>query len=81
MAPQKTHQRAVRVRLLVGVLVVNAVLLWLGLMIRVLLPALRKTGETKQLVALLAVATGAIALFYGAGLTWGQHTHLSLVEY
>ena len=27
-------------------------------------------------MALLAVATGAIALFYGAGLTWGQHTHL-----
>lgn len=56
-------------------------LLWLFLMIRVLLPALRKTGETKQLVALLAVATGAIALFYGAGLTWGQHSHLSMVEY
>ena len=56
-------------------------LLWLVLMIRVLLPALRKTGETKQLVALLAVASAAIALFYGAGLTWGQHTHLSMVEY
>ncbi len=56
-------------------------LLWLFLMIRVLLPALRKTGETRQLVALLAVATGAIALFYGAGLTWGRHTHLSIVEY
>lgn len=56
-------------------------LLWLFLMIRVLLPALRKTGEQKQLVTLLAVASAAIALFYGAGLTWGQHTHLSMVEY
>jgi len=56
-------------------------LLWLVLMIRVLLPALRRTGEQKQLVALLAVASGAIALFYGAGLTWGQHSHLSVVEY
>ena len=56
-------------------------LLWLFLMIRVLLPALRKKGEQKQLVALLAVSTAAIALFYGAGLTWGQHTHLSMVEY
>lgn len=56
-------------------------LLWLFLMIRVLLPALRKPGESKQLVTLLAVATAAIALFYGAGLTWGQHTHLSMVEY
>jgi nitric oxide reductase subunit B len=50
-------------------------------MIRALLPALRSQGEQKQLVALLTVATGAIALFYGAGLTWGQHTNLSIVEY
>lgn len=56
-------------------------LLWLVLMVRVLLPALRRTGEQKQLVTLLAVASAAIALFYGAGLTWGQHTHLSMVEY
>ncbi|MGV3608285.1 MAG: nitric-oxide reductase large subunit [Planctomycetaceae bacterium] len=56
-------------------------LLWLVLMVRVLLPALRRTGEQKQLVTLLAVASAAIALFYGAGLTWGQHSHLSMVEY
>ena len=56
-------------------------LLWLFLMVRVLLPALRKPGEQKQLVTLLAVASAAIALFYGAGLTWGQHSHLSMVEY
>ncbi|QEF97787.1 Nitric oxide reductase subunit B [Stieleria maiorica] len=35
----------------------------------------------RHLVTLLAVATGAIALFYGAGLTWGQHSHLTMVEY
>lgn len=56
-------------------------LLWLFLMVRALRPALKQAGEQKQLVALLAVATAAIALFYGAGLTWGQHTHLSIVEY
>ena len=56
-------------------------LLWLFLMIRALRPALKKEGEQRQLVALLAVSTGAIALFYGAGLTWGHHTHLSKVEY
>lgn len=67
--------RAWQIALLVGLL------LWLALMIRVLMPALRKSGEQKQLVTLLAVSTAAIALFYGAGLTWGQHTHLSLVEY
>ena len=67
--------RAWQIALLVGLL------LWLFLMLRVLRPALRQQGEQKQLVALLAVATGAIALFYGAGLTWGQHTPLSIVEY
>lgn len=56
-------------------------LLWLVLMTRVLWPALRQSGNQKQLVALLLVATAAIALFYGAGLTWGQHSHLSMVEY
>ncbi len=67
--------RVWQIALMVGLL------LWFGLMLRALMPALRKSGEQKQLVALLAVATGAIALFYGAGLTWGQHSHLSMVEY
>lgn len=67
--------RVWQIALMVGLL------LWLGLMIRVLMPALRQTGQQKQLVALLAVATGAIALFYGAGLTWGRHSHLSMIEY
>jgi nitric oxide reductase subunit B len=67
--------RAWQLALMVGLL------LWLVLMLRALWPALRAQGEQKQLVALLAVATGAIALFYGAGLTWGRHTHLSIVEY
>jgi nitric oxide reductase subunit B len=56
-------------------------LIWLFLMLRVIWPALYQTGPQKQLVLLLLVATAAIALFYGAGLTWGQHTHLSMVEY
>jgi len=67
--------RVWQIALMVGLL------LWFGLMLRALLPALRRSGDQKQLVALLAVATGAIALFYGAGLTWGQHSHLSMVEY
>jgi nitric oxide reductase subunit B len=68
--------------------------LWLVLMLRVLWPALRPLGPSdaeqastvesrsqRSLVTLLAVSTAAIALFYGAGLTWGQHTHLTMVEY
>ncbi len=56
-------------------------LLWLTLMVRVLWPAMKTQGNEKQLVTLLLVASAAIALFYGAGLTWGQHTHLTMVEY
>jgi nitric oxide reductase subunit B len=67
--------RAWQLALMVGLL------LWLVLMLRALWPALQRQGDAKQLVALLAVSTGAIALFYGAGLTWGRHTHLSMVEY
>ncbi len=67
--------RVWQIALMVGLL------LWLVLMLRVLWPAFSQEGEAKQLVTLLAVSTGAIALFYGAGLTWGQHSHLSMVEY
>lgn len=67
--------RVWQIALMVGLL------LWLVLMIRVLRPAMSRPGEQKQLVILLAVSTAAIALFYGAGLTWGRHTHLSMVEY
>jgi nitric oxide reductase subunit B len=67
--------RAWQIALLAGLL------LWLFLVVRVLRPALRKQGDQQQLVRLLLVATAAIALFYGAGLAWGQHTHLSMVEY
>lgn len=38
-------------------------------------------ANQRHLVILLAVATAAIALFYGAGLTWGRHSHLTIVEY
>jgi len=67
--------RAWQIALMIGLL------LWLVLMLRVLWPALKRKDEQKQLVALLTIASGAIALFYGAGLTWGQHSHLSMVEY
>jgi nitric oxide reductase subunit B len=30
---------------------------------------------------MFALSAGAIALFYGAGLMYGRHTHLSMVEY
>jgi nitric oxide reductase subunit B len=67
--------RVWQIALLVGLL------LWLFLMLRAIWPAMKTQGNEKQLVTLLLVATAAIALFYGAGLTWGRDTHLSMVEY
>ncbi|HSW49272.1 MAG TPA: nitric-oxide reductase large subunit [Bryobacteraceae bacterium] len=56
-------------------------LLWLFLVIRAVRPALKSAGEHKSLVWLFVISAGAIGLLYGAGLNWGQHTHLSMVEY
>ena len=57
-------------------------ILWLILMMRALLPALlRSTTADKHLLVLFVISAAAIALFYGAGLMWGQHTHLSMIEY
>jgi len=56
-------------------------LLWLFLMLRVIIPALREKGEQRQLVLIFALSAGAIALFYGAGLMYGRNTHISMVEY
>jgi len=54
---------------------------WLTLVGRALWPALRKGGESRPIVMLLFLSTVAIGLFYGAGLMWGEHTHISMVEY
>ncbi|HEY5755702.1 MAG TPA: nitric-oxide reductase large subunit [Steroidobacter sp.] len=54
---------------------------WLTLVGRALLPAIKKGGESKSIITLLFLSTVCIGLFYGAGLMWGEHTHLSMVEY
>jgi nitric oxide reductase subunit B len=56
-------------------------MLWLALVGRALWPAISKGGEGKSIVSLLFLSTCAIGLFYGAGLLWGEHTSLSMVEY
>jgi nitric oxide reductase subunit B len=56
-------------------------LIWLTLVGRALWPTLRRPGENRALVAMLFLSTVAIALFYAAGLTWGKHTSLSVIEY
>ncbi len=63
------------------ILLFAGLMIWLVLVGRALWPALMREGEQRGLVALVFLSTVAIGLFYGAGLTWGKHTHLAMVEY
>lgn len=56
-------------------------MIWLTLVGRALWPALKNPGETRGLIAMVFVSTIAIGLFFGAALTWGRHTSLSMIEY
>src|SRR5690606_37557964 len=55
--------------------------LWLFLMVRGIMPALKKGGEQKPILTLFLVSIVAIASFYGAALMYGQHTNLAIAEY
>ncbi len=63
------------------ILLFIGLLIWFYLVVRSVRPALKTAGDQRQLLWLFIISAGAIGLFYGAGLTWGQHTHLSIVEY
>jgi nitric oxide reductase subunit B len=57
-------------------------LLWVALVGRALWPVLRdRTNESRHIVGLLFLATTAIGLFFASALMWGEHTHISEVEY
>ena len=56
-------------------------LVWLTLVGRALWPALKRKDEMSSIVGLLFLSTIAIGLFYGAGLMWGEKSHISVVEY
>ena len=56
-------------------------MLWLLLVGRALWPALKARDDSRSITMLLFLSTIAIGLFYGAGLMWGRHTHLAMVEY
>ena len=55
--------------------------LWLFLMWRAIMPALRKNDEQKPILTLFLISTIAIASFYGAALMYGKHTNLAIAEY
>ena len=56
-------------------------LLWLVLVLRGLAPALKQQAQSRSLLFLVVVAAVAIGLLFGAGLMYGQHTHISIMEY
>ena len=58
----------------------TGIVLWLGLMLRGIVPALKRPGD-KNLLALLTASVIAIGLFYGAGFFYGERTVLSVMEY
>lgn len=55
--------------------------LWLALMVRPLLPVLRKKTAEKNLIIMFLISCTAIATFYAAGLMWGRQTNLAIAEY
>ena len=56
-------------------------LFWVFLLGRALWPALKTPSETRGLVAMVFLSATCIGGFYATSLTWGQHTHYSMVEY
>lgn len=56
-------------------------LIWLGLMLRGLWPALGRRDDSRTLVLMFTGASAAIGLMYGAGFFFTARTHLSVMEY
>jgi nitric oxide reductase subunit B len=59
----------------------GGLIFWLVLMLRGLLPTLRRGEGDRNLLALLTVSAIAIGLFYGSGLFYGERTHITIMEY
>lgn len=55
-------------------------LLWVALVLRALWPKLREKGGS-SLVFLVAISAVSIGLLFGAGLMWGEKTHIAIMEY
>jgi nitric oxide reductase subunit B len=56
-------------------------LLWAVLLGRALWPALKTPSESRGLIAMVFLSATCIGGFYATSLTWGQHTHYSMIEY
>ena len=64
-----------------AIMLFAGLMIWLTLVGRALWPALRTRNETRGLVGMVFISTLCIGLFFGAALTWGRHSPLSMIEY
>ncbi len=62
-------------------LLIAGMLIWLVLVLRSILPALRKEGDSGGLTHMLLYSAVSIPLFYMAGLMYGKGSHVSNAEY
>ena len=63
------------------ILIFAGLLIWLGLMARCLVPAIRAGGADKHLLILLLISSAGIGLLFGAGFLYERDTHLTIAEY
>ncbi len=63
------------------ILLVIGLFLWLALMIRPIMPIIKKGTSEKGMLILFLISCFAIAFFYAAGLMWGRTTNLAIAEY
>ncbi len=63
------------------ILLFGGLIFWLWLMYRALKPALAKRDDNFPLLLMFVISAIAIPTFYGAGLMYGQRSHLVTAEY
>ena len=63
------------------ILLFIGLLFWVTLLGRGLMPALKRPSESRGLIAMVFLSAMCIGAFYASSLTWGQHTHYSMIEY
>ncbi len=63
------------------ILIFAGLLIWLGLMLRALVPAIRQARPDRHLLVLLLLSTAGVALLFGAGFLYGRDSHLTIAEY
>lgn len=63
------------------ILLFGGLVFWLWLMFRAIRPALAKGREDRSLLLLFVTSAIAIPMFYGAGLMYGQRSHIVTAEF